>query len=152
MIHRFSPLDRSGLASRSTRRSRRRGANAIEFALTLPMFLFVVLGVMDYGFLFAMQAGIDNAVSMSCREGSMRDPDRAIQPVTEANNQFAARSGTFCGAGECNFDAEDLQTGIYAKPNRTIHCTAVRTMTPLTGFVPYPATIQSQSFYRLEWQ
>src|SRR6476619_3535339 len=48
---------------------RRRGANAIEFALTLPLFLFIVFATLDYGYLFAMQAMLDDAVVLSCREG-----------------------------------------------------------------------------------
>ena len=39
-----------------TRARRRRGANAIEFALTLPIFLALVLGTMDYGLIFMTQA------------------------------------------------------------------------------------------------
>jgi hypothetical protein len=129
----------------------RRGANAIEFALTLPLYLTIVLGLMDYGFLFGMQAGIDNATSMACREGAMIDPVLGV-PTTTAQNNFTARSGLFCGGGVCANQAVDLNSGPYEVPNRTLRCTTVRNMAPLVGFVPYPATISSVSYYRFEWQ
>lgn len=128
----------------------RRGANAIEFALTLPVFLMIVLGLVDYGFLFGMQAGIDNATSLSCREGAMMDPNFGV-PKDVAENDFNTRGAMFCGAG-CTNVAVDLATGDYAVPNRTLQCTTTRPMVPLVGFVPYPDTISSVAYYRLEWQ
>jgi Flp pilus assembly protein TadG len=132
----------------------RRGGNAIEFALTLPLFLTILLGLMDYGYLFAMQAGIDNVTAMSCRDGAMVDPSKS-SPIAAANAEFAARSPMFCGGGACSWLASDLSTGDYAVPNRTLKCQVSRSMVPLIGFLPpsmYPPTISSVSYYRLEWQ
>lgn len=135
----------------SVRRAERRGANAIEFAMTLPFFLMVVLGMMDYGYLFAMQSSLDNAVALSCREGAMIDWDDD-SPITVAEDEFTARSTIVCAGAPCDFDAEDLNGGDFAVPNRTLKCTGSRQMYPLTGFVPYPAAIESVSYYRQEWQ
>jgi len=136
-----------------TRRTSRRGGNAIEFALTLPLFLSIVVGLMDYGFLFAMQAGIDNAVSLSCREGAMRDPGLDPNgPVTIATSELNTRSGPFCTGVTCTKNV--AETG-ELPPNRTLRCEIIRPMAPLIGFLPasmYPATINSVSFYRFEWQ
>lgn len=129
----------------------RRGANAIEFALTLPLFLTIVLGLVDYGFLFGMQAGIDNATSMACREGALQDPNKG-DPIARAQVEFARLSSLVCGGGACGLDV-DFQVGpAYELPNRTLRCETIRDMEPLVGFVPYPTTIKSVSFYRLEWQ
>jgi hypothetical protein len=135
----------------SKARSARRGANAIEFALTLPLFLTIMLGVMDYGFLFGMQAGLDSAATLSCREGAMVDPALG-SPVGTAVAQFNSRSSLFCGGGACNFTATDLNSGPFAVPNRSLECSATRSMAPLTGFVPYPSSISTVSFFRFEWQ
>lgn len=141
-----------GISKPSKGRSRR-GANAIEFALTLPIYLALVLGLMDYGFLFGMQAGIDNANSMACRFGAMMDPKDG-DPGSTAVTEFTRISGLFCGGGSCGSGLvpDDLNAGPYAFPNRTLKCTTTRTMTPLIGFVPYPGTIQTVAFYRREWQ
>ena len=134
----------------------RRGGNAIEFAMTLPLFLLVIVGLMDYGYLFAMQAGIDNAVTMACREGAMEDPGLGpTLPVDIAQAQLDQRSALFCGGGLCSTSITDLQTNEYEVPNRTLRCEVTRTMTPLVGMLPsgmYPATINSVAYYRFEWQ
>lgn len=135
----------------------RRGANAIEFALTFPLFLMIVLGLMDYGYLFAVQAGLDSAVALACREGAMTDPNLG-SPSAVASADMAARASIFC-AGSCSMTVTDLQTGAYVPPNRTLKCEITRTIDPITGFsgvgafsMMYPNAIGSVSYYRLEWQ
>jgi hypothetical protein len=144
------------MTTHPTVRRARRGGNAIEFALTLPLFLMVVVGLMDYGYLFAMQAGIDNAVAMACREGAMEDPGLGpTLPVDTAESQLDLRAAIFCGGVSCTKSVSDLQTGVYEVPNRTLRCEITRPMNPLVGFLPaamYPATINSVSYYRFEWQ
>src|SRR5688500_16118035 len=117
----------------TTTQRTRRGANAIEFALTFPVFLFIVLGLIDYGYLFAIQAGLDNAVALACREGAMTDPNvGSPKPVAEA--VLASRSTMFC-SGACTAPTvTDMQTGAYVPPNRTLKCEIYRDMHPLSGF------------------
>lgn len=129
----------------------RRGSNAIEFGLTAPVFFAIILGIMDYGWLFANQAGINNAASMGCREGALIDP-AVGSPVGIANAEVSSRAALFCTGAACSYSVVDLQTGIYAVPNRTLTCTVTMTYSPLIGFVPVPASLTSTSYYRLEWQ
>lgn len=132
-------------------RKSRRGSNAIEFALTAPFFFYIVMGIVDYGYLFASQAGLDNAVSMGCREGAMMDGVTGPSPVAMAQTEITNRSAMFCPSG-CSVQVFNRTTGAYASPNKTLECRITRNMSPLVGLVPYPATISSRSFYRLEWQ
>jgi Flp pilus assembly pilin Flp len=130
----------------------RRGANAIEFALTLPVFVALVMGIIDYGYLFSLQSGLDAAVSLACREGSKIDPSMG-NPIAVAQSELNARAAYFCN-GLCSpLTATNLASGQWAIPNRTIECRAVMPNPPqLVGLVPYPTSIQSISYYRLEWQ
>ena len=48
------------------RRPRERGAAAVEFALILPLLMTVVIGVMEFGFLFNQQISL----SQAAREGA----------------------------------------------------------------------------------
>jgi Flp pilus assembly protein TadG len=145
------------LESHSLRRGGRRGANAIEFALTFPLFLVIILSIVDYGYLFAVQAGLDNAVALACREGAMTDP--AIgSPSAVATAELASRSAMFC-SGACTQTVQDMATGAYVPPNRTLRCEATRNIAAITGFsgvgvlsAMYPDAIGSVSYYRLEWQ
>lgn len=131
-------------------RKGRRGGNAIEFALTLPLYLAMVLGIADFGYLYHIQAGLDNAVASACREGAKIDPD-LNDPVTVATAALNTRSAMFC-AGQCSASVVDLNTGQWAPPDRTIQCSITRNYSPLIGFVPHPTTLSSVSFQRLEWQ
>lgn len=49
--------------------NRQRGAAAVEFALILPLLLFMVLGVIDYGVFFSQNISLQNAAREGARQG-----------------------------------------------------------------------------------
>lgn len=49
--------------------TRQRGAAAVEFALILPLLLFMVLGVIDYGVFFGQNISLQNAAREGARQG-----------------------------------------------------------------------------------
>ncbi len=128
----------------------RRGGNAIEFALTLPVFVLVLMGLADYGYLFHLQAGLDNAVTAACREGAKVDPSFG-DPQATAEAELDERAALFCEIG-CSSTVNDLQTGPYVVPDRTLECRITRPYEPLIGFIPTPDILSSVSYQRLEWQ
>lgn len=131
----------------------RRGANAIEFALTAPIFFGIMLALMDYGWFFANQAGLDNATANGCREGALQDPadKKTPKPIAHAKGEIKTRAAMFCD-DNCITTVLDLNSGVYAIPQRSLQCSTSMTFAPLVGFAPVPKTITSTSFYRLEWQ
>jgi hypothetical protein len=142
----------SMVRSVARRMGRRRGANAVEFALTLPVFVGLVMGIIDYGFLFMMQSGLDSAVSLACREGSKVDPRRG-NPVSIAQSQLASRAAYFCGGACSTLSAGYVPGAQWQVPNLTLQCEAIMpNPRRLVGFVPYPSQIRAKSYYRLEWQ
>lgn len=128
----------------------RRGSNVVEFALTLPVFVMIVIGIIDYGYLFAVQSGIHNAAAMGCREGAMVDPAFG-SPTTTASSMISTMGGLWCQSG-CLITVNDLNSGTYAVPNRTLECQIVKNFVPLVGFGPMPAVVETTSQYRFEWQ
>lgn len=129
---------------------RRRGGNAIEFGLTLPVFFMVMMGVVDYGWWFGARAGLANAVSLGCREGSMVDSKAGRDPVVVATDDITARAAPWCatpGAG-CTYNAEMK----WDVPDRAISCRASMPFNPLVGLVPTPSTVDAESRFRMEWQ
>jgi Flp pilus assembly protein TadG len=60
---------------------RRRGANAIEFALVMPVLFAIVTGMMDYSWIFMLRNGAMNAARVGARAGAITaqgdDPDGA---------------------------------------------------------------------------
>lgn len=125
----------------------RRGANVVEFALTLPIFMAILVGIVDYGWYFTSQAGIDTAATLACREGSMVDAF-FTSPVTVARDELGRRADPWCKTQGCVLRVVPR----YAVPDRAIECTVAMPFNPLIGFVPTPNELSASAIYRLEWQ
>lgn len=126
---------------------KQRGANIIEFALTLPFFVLLFLGVIDYGWVYASQAGINAAASMACREGAMVDANYG-SPIDTAKLELNSRAAPWCNGKTCVVAV----TPMYDVPDRALECSVQLPFTPLAGFVPHPTMLQATAIYRLEWQ
>ena len=71
---------------------RRRGANAIEFALTFPVFLFVLVAAVDLGFYGAARAQVADVVRAGCQTGALTlDVDHAVAAVAQIQADLAGR-------------------------------------------------------------
>jgi len=66
----------------TTRRSTERGQAVIELALTLPLLLLVVFGIIDFGFMFQRYEAVTNAAREGARLGVLAD-----YTATEAQNR-----------------------------------------------------------------
>jgi Flp pilus assembly protein TadG len=68
-----------------TRRSNQRGQAVIELALTLPLLLVVVFGIIDFGFMFQRYETVTNAAREGARLGVLANS--AGYTATEAQNR-----------------------------------------------------------------
>ena len=128
-------------------RARRRGANAIEFALTMPVFLAFMLGVIDYGYVFMAQAILDAAAMGGTRDGAITDPNLTADIEGVAETRAASIASTFCG-GDCSYSCDDQGN----PPDRELVCDLTWNITPISGFFPVPSQIHSDGRQLLEWQ
>jgi len=119
----------------------------IEFALTLPFFLALFLGVVDYGWLYATQSGLDSAVTLACREGAMVDAEFG-SPRTVAETELTQRASPWCDGKGCSIAV--VSNG--AVPDRGLECSVTLPYDSLVGFVPMPNQLSASAIYRLEWQ
>ena len=136
---------------RSIRRSQRRGANALEFALTLPAFLLIVFGMIEYGGYFAGQAMVDSVVNIACREGAMIDPLLEDVPArtTERMRTMIESLPLLDCDGRC--DIRSGETGIV--PGRSLTCQVSVPYRGITGWtVALPDSISAGAMMRYEWQ
>lgn len=108
---------------------RTRGAAAIEFALVLPVLLFLVLGMVDYGWYFFCQLTVTNAAREGARAGTTvpgGDGGRA----TATTQSYLATAGL---AGQ----PTQIDVNIGAAPT-TVSVDVWMHFRPIIGFVPLP--------------
>jgi len=58
-----------------------RGAEAVEFALVVPLFLLLVFGVVDFGYMINRDTMVNNASREGAREGAVNSNQAAIAVV-----------------------------------------------------------------------
>lgn len=73
-------------SNRDRRRSRGEGQSLVEFALVLTPLLLILLGIVQFGFIFNAYITITNATREATREASIYIYDRTL---TEAQNDAA---------------------------------------------------------------
>jgi Flp pilus assembly protein TadG len=94
----------------TARRSSERGQAVIELALTLPLLLIVVFGIIDFGFMFQRYEAVTNAAREGARLGVLVPAVATPGMYTAANAQDRAlayldASGLSGGLHTCNSGA-----------------------------------------------
>ena len=133
----------------------RSGTNAIEFALTFPVFIALVLGIFEFGWFFWQKSTTIDAVRQGCRTGSLyaaapTDGSAAAADVayTEMSDHLTA---TRLCSGTCVLSAYTSRRGA----TEFLYCNAQVEYVALTGFFPsalLPSDSHAESFVRLEVQ
>lgn len=108
-------------------RRRRRGGNAIEFALIAPVLFAVLTGTMEYGWYLMNQILLDSACREGARTGARTDPD-----VEDPHTAAVSRA-------EAYWDALGLPgTPVFVSSSENA---AGHTMLVVTGELPYPGLV-----------
>jgi Flp pilus assembly protein TadG len=129
------------------RRTGRRGASAIEFALLFPVFVWLLTGVVDYGFYMAVRAAADSAVYQGARTGALTLVKN--DPVTVAKNTVKSRmSSSGLGVATPTVTASIGGTA----PDKYLTVTATVAVPARVGLVPVPSVISSSLVMRIEDQ
>jgi Flp pilus assembly protein TadG len=134
-------------------RRRRRGSTHLEFALTFPIYVVVLFGIVDGGWLYYQQASLDSATRIACRGGTTVDPgvgDANIMNVynyviTEVPNELDAM-----GVDSTGVSVSATTNG--TAPTRTLICTVQQPYSALTRFVLPDMTLTSITAMRMEYQ
>ena len=120
--------------SRPLLKRRRRGVVMIEFAMILPLFLFLMLFTVDMGRMVLLQAGLQDATQQSARAGAQVGGasisnrsritfDSAIDaaPGLESGrvSRFTINSGGTCSAGQTNVTIDARYSASLITPGLT---------------------------------
>lgn len=135
---------------------RRRGANAIEFALTLPVLLLVVSGVFDWSWLAYQRTALKSAVSAGCRAASLIDPgqdDAALPDLQERATDVTLDALEVYGASGPCAEGCDVSVDLSgAPPGRVVRCTVAGRFRPVWGLYVGSQPLAVSDLDRLAWQ
>ena len=138
---------------------KQRGANAIEFALTLPVFLVVFLGAMDWGWYFFIRSQVVNATVIGCEIASRvhpDDPKTAAKVAEEELDQRYKNLGWSCSSlgSLCDYKitTQELANTRVIDAQKTVYCAGELPYTPLTGYVLVPKNFDVRAEMRMEFQ
>ena len=143
------------------RRNNRRGANALEFALTLPAFIAITFGMMEFGYFFSRRALVNSVIGRSCRDAALIDSERpgpsapgcgtggddcVIEVAEKFMTDLSADAGLSCT--NCTATVEG------STPARVVACSMDVDYADITGLFSgfFPSTLQARTEVILEWQ
>lgn len=122
----------------------KRGANAIEYALTLPIVIVLVFAIAEYGYYFYQRSAVAGAVHDGCRSGALVSPD-TDDPIEVARRRI--------GDGLALFDVSHVEVTLVGDPpDESLACTAEVVHHRLLGLIPVPNRYESRAALRLEIQ
>jgi len=138
------------------RRDEKRGANALEFALLLPVFVLLLGGSADLSWLMLQQGAMRTAVGRGCRVGSLMDPGlkEANVGTVHAQAQAAILQIYQDSVGACaGCQVDTVLVGTI--PNRALRCTLTAPysgglLPSISGF--YAGNLTDEAVARLEFQ
>lgn len=104
--------------ARTSLLGKRRGSNAIEFALIMPVYVALMIGIVEFSWMFFVRSQVINTVRDSCRAGAVTPQDEAPEDVAESQMQAFLDGYTSCGGG-CSASA--IITG--TSPEESLTCT-----------------------------
>lgn len=129
----------------------RRGTQALEFALVMPLLLALLTGVVDFGWYYDRSMAVIAAAREGARNGATHASTAGGNPCVDAETRtvnslvsagFAATASHVTGSV-----ANDPALG-----DRLLTVQAQLPQTKLFGLVPSPATISERVVIRLEDQ
>jgi Flp pilus assembly protein TadG len=147
----------------ASRRHGRRGGNAIEFALTLPIFVFIMFGVLEYGYYFYLSALVEDANRFGCRKGALVDPavgDPAATAASEIQNRLENDYNLPCDLN-CEIVTNTVTYGVgtvdtpehLRVADEYTQCQVTYPYTQTIGLMNlFPTQIESKMIIRLEFQ
>lgn len=119
----------------------RRGSNAVEFALTLPVLLLLAAGVVDLGQYLRVADAAVAAAAEGARAGSLVEEDQAAIGKTMAERAWIA--------ADLDGTALVVATVSGVDPNARLQVDVTVPYAPFFGFLALPPTVTYSHTMRL---
>ena len=118
----------------------RRGNQAVEFALVLPVLMILVAGTIDFGWYLHLKHDLVNAMGQAARAGAAGDELSDAERVAMARTVAADIWSSAGGEGELVLEVST--TGASPTANIIVTGTIDFDSVRLIGYIPAPATIE----------
>lgn len=131
------------------RNRRRRGSEAVEFALVFPVFITLIMGGVELMWFMSMVAALHTSVRVGARAGAVSATDNAVA------NAEAAALDAWNASGNRASTITFVASEVGASPNLQLQLVGTMGYVSLTGLLPpsmLPATVTRQVTMHLEDQ
>jgi Flp pilus assembly protein TadG len=111
-----------------------KGQNLVEFALILPVLLLLLMGIIDFGYVFIAYTGLFNAAREGARYGIVR-------PIPSADIETRARQMMFlvdssAATVTVAYDNPSEGTPVFTDTNDSSLCPGARVLVTVTHDLP----------------
>jgi len=133
------------------RRQKRRGSQAVEFALIFPVFVAFVFGGIDYFWYLLQRYEFTDAVTSGCRTGAIAGSSPYVDAMDIAGDTITdniSSMGVCDGVNLCSvyIDANEGPTDDVWM----LECSAELRYHPLAGMIPMPTLLTANSSQPVE--
>ena len=119
------------------RKDAERGAAAVEAAFILPVLLLLVMGIMEFGFLFNQQVSATNAAREGARNAAIHYADATFPASVDTASRAAAPTLVFAGIPDIAYIDGTSCADTGAKVSVTVLVAPGPNRGWLIGFIPF---------------
>lgn len=117
----------------------------------LPVFIGIMLGMMEYSWAFFVRSAVTTSVRDGCRAGSVIHPDddyetEAIDSMRETLLEYQI------DCADLSTTCTEIITVSGTNPAESIECRLEINYDPLIGYVPVPTEVAAESLMLFELQ
>jgi len=133
---------------------RRRGTEAIEFALVFPIWVMVHFATIDITWLYMHLAAIDHAAQVGCRSGSLLDPGEHQEDLLYLFDATEDRMREVAAGllGDACPGCQVSVSTVGDPPMRLLRCELSVAVQGPTGLLVQDQRITTAKHARMEWQ
>ncbi len=129
----------------------RRGAQAVEFALALPIMVMLVSGTADLSWYLHLKHGVVNVAGQAARAGAAVNPeDTNLTPSQVAVG--VAQDVWLQSYGDNSLNVSAVTSGVAPDQMLTVTATLDFTNRRMIGFVPTPDAVRHVAVMRVDSQ
>lgn len=122
----------------------RRGSKAIEFAISLPIYVVIMSGIVDFGWYFKQRMNVTMAARDAVRAGSLVPIDEEPVPEAVQHGHDTLAVAGITGEVVCEYAGD--------APDQAIACDVSAPFSGIIGITPLPDAFHASAVMRMEEQ